>query len=41
MGQKVNPNVFRLGYKNNEWDSKYFENNYKIIWNMSLYVVSL
>lgn len=27
MGQKVNANVFRLGYKNNEWNSKYIENN--------------
>ena len=35
MGQKVNPNVFRLGYKNNEWDSKYFENNYE---ELSLYI---
>ena len=35
MGQKVNPNIFRLGYKNNEWNSKYLEHNYD---ELSLYV---
>lgn len=27
MGQKTNSNIFRIGYKNNGWDSKYLENN--------------
>jgi len=35
MGQKVNANIFRIGYKNNEWDSKYLENNFE---ELSLYV---
>jgi hypothetical protein len=35
MGQKVNANIFRIGYKNNEWDSKYIENNFE---ELSLYV---
>jgi hypothetical protein len=26
MGQRTNPNIFRLG-KNKEWKSKYFEKN--------------
>jgi hypothetical protein len=35
MGQKINANIFRLSYKNNEWDSKYLENNFE---ELSLYV---
>jgi small subunit ribosomal protein S3 len=35
MGQKVNANVFRLGYNNNDWNSKYLEQNYD---ELSLYV---
>lgn len=27
MGQKTNANIFRLGIKNNEWNSRYFEKN--------------
>ena len=27
MGQKTNSNIFRLGIKQNEWNSKYFEQN--------------
>lgn len=27
MGQKTNSNIFRLGIKQKEWDSKYFEQN--------------
>jgi len=35
MGQKVNANIFRLGYKNNEWSSKYLEQN---VDELSLYI---
>ena len=27
MGQKVNAKIFRLGYNNNDWSSKYLEQN--------------
>lgn len=27
MGQKINPRLFRLGFKNNKWDSSYLEKN--------------
>nr|QYC61901.1 ribosomal protein S3 [Stephanopyxis turris] len=27
MGQKTNSNIFRIGYKKNEWNSKYVENS--------------
>lgn len=27
MGQKTNPNIFRLGVNKNEWNSKYYEKN--------------
>ena len=29
MGQKINPKIFRLGLKTNEWDSYYIEKNYE------------
>nr|YP_009495522.1 ribosomal protein S3 [Psammoneis japonica]AWQ64252.1 ribosomal protein S3 [Psammoneis japonica] len=29
MGQKTNANIFRLGIKNNDWKSKYFEKSYE------------
>ena len=35
MGQKVNPIVFRLGFKNNLWCSNYLYNNYE---ELSLYI---
>jgi len=35
MGQKVNPIVFRLGFKNNLWHSNYLYNNYE---ELSLYI---
>lgn len=35
MGQKVNSNIFRLGYKNNEWNSLFIEKNFE---EFSLYV---
>jgi len=35
MGQKVNAKIFRLGYNNNDWSSKYLEQNYD---ELSLYI---
>jgi len=29
MGQKINPYIFRLGFKNNLWNSDYIYNNYE------------
>jgi len=35
MGQKTNSTIFRLGYKNNEWNSSHFNNNFE---ESSLYI---
>ena len=35
MGQKINPLIFRLGFKNNLWNSNYIHNNFE---ELSLFV---